>query len=269
MLFDLRGRGRRRTVQAIYVGLALLMGVGAVGFGVGGGFGGGGVLDALNNKNGSGSASFGAQIKQDKKLTREQPNNANAWASLVKDTLRQAGTGENYDSVNGGFTTKAGGLLTQAQQGWERYLKLNPHHPSADLASEMFQVLSGPGGLNQPIAGIRALQIVIASRPPSAALYANLAQLSFQAHNIRQGDLAMKKAIRLSPSSQRSLVENQLTQIKRQLTQTTSPSATTGAAGGSSSQTPTAPAGGSTGGGATSSTTTQTTPPAAPVNKKK
>ena len=26
MLFDLRGRGRRRTVQAIYLSLALLMG---------------------------------------------------------------------------------------------------------------------------------------------------------------------------------------------------------------------------------------------------
>ncbi len=42
MLFDLRGRGRRRTVRVIYTGLALLMGVGLVGFGIGGGFGGGG-----------------------------------------------------------------------------------------------------------------------------------------------------------------------------------------------------------------------------------
>ena len=31
MLFDLRGRGRRRTVQVIYIGLALLFGVGFVG----------------------------------------------------------------------------------------------------------------------------------------------------------------------------------------------------------------------------------------------
>jgi len=35
MLFDLRGRGRRRTVQVIYGGLALLMGSGLVLFGVG------------------------------------------------------------------------------------------------------------------------------------------------------------------------------------------------------------------------------------------
>ena len=36
MLFDLRGRGRRRAVRVIYMGLALLFGVGFVGFGVGG-----------------------------------------------------------------------------------------------------------------------------------------------------------------------------------------------------------------------------------------
>ncbi len=52
MLFDLRGRGRRRTVRVIYVGLALLMGVGLVGFGVGGGFGGGGILNAASNSEG-------------------------------------------------------------------------------------------------------------------------------------------------------------------------------------------------------------------------
>ena len=46
MLFDLRGRGRRRTVRVIYIGLAVLIGLGLVGFGIGGGFGGGGILSA-------------------------------------------------------------------------------------------------------------------------------------------------------------------------------------------------------------------------------
>ena len=34
MLFDLRGRGRRRTVQVIYLSLAILMGGGLVLFGI-------------------------------------------------------------------------------------------------------------------------------------------------------------------------------------------------------------------------------------------
>ena len=37
MLFDLRGRGRRRTVQVIYIGLAILMVGGLLLFGIGGG----------------------------------------------------------------------------------------------------------------------------------------------------------------------------------------------------------------------------------------
>ena len=54
MLFDLRGRHRRRAVKIIYVGLALLLGVGLIGFGIGGGFGGGGLLNAASENEGSG-----------------------------------------------------------------------------------------------------------------------------------------------------------------------------------------------------------------------
>ena len=47
MLFDLRGRGRRRTIQVIYLGLAVLMGGGLVLFG-----GAQGNLVALSAANG-------------------------------------------------------------------------------------------------------------------------------------------------------------------------------------------------------------------------
>jgi hypothetical protein len=46
MLFDLRGRGRRRTVQVIYLSLAILMGGGLVLFGIGGATSGG-LVDAI------------------------------------------------------------------------------------------------------------------------------------------------------------------------------------------------------------------------------
>ncbi len=75
MLFDLRGRGRRRTVRVIYGGLALLIGAGLVFFGVGAGVGGGGLLNSLTGSEGAGSASFAAQIAKYKKLTGKQPNN--------------------------------------------------------------------------------------------------------------------------------------------------------------------------------------------------
>ena len=48
MLFDLRGRGRRRTVQVIYLSLALLMGGGLVLFGIGSDQSGG-LVDAFSD----------------------------------------------------------------------------------------------------------------------------------------------------------------------------------------------------------------------------
>src|SRR6266576_2356747 len=95
MLFDLRGRGRRRTVRVIYIGLALLIGLGLIGFGIGGGFGGGGLLTAASNNEGAGSASFASQIKKYRKLTQQQPSNLAAWEGLTKALLHEAGS-EQY-----------------------------------------------------------------------------------------------------------------------------------------------------------------------------
>ena len=63
MLFDLRGRGRRRTVKTIYVGLALLMGGGLVLFGIGG-HTSGGLFDAFSGGGGGGGERPGHQADQ-------------------------------------------------------------------------------------------------------------------------------------------------------------------------------------------------------------
>ena len=90
MLFDLRGRGRRRTVQVVYLGLALLFLLGFVGFGVGVGGGGGGIFNALTENNGSNSASFAAKVAAAQKRIKQHPTEAAAWAALVEAQLHQA-----------------------------------------------------------------------------------------------------------------------------------------------------------------------------------
>jgi len=125
MLFDLRGRGRRRAVRIIYTGLALLIGLGLVGFGIGGGFGGGGLLNAASNNEGSSSASFASQIKHYQKLTRAQPSNVAAWEGLTKAILHEAG-GSAYVSESGEVSSKGKELLRQAAQAWAGYIALNP-----------------------------------------------------------------------------------------------------------------------------------------------
>jgi hypothetical protein len=250
MLFDLRGRGRRRTVRIIYTGLAVIMGVGLVGFGVGGGFGGGGLLNAANNNEGSGHASFSSQIKTYQKLTRTQPTNAAAWEKLTVARLHEAG-GEAYIS-NGALTPKGRELFSQTAQSWNKYLALNPPHPSPGVAQEMVRVFSREG-LNEPAEAVRVMQIVVAARPTSAALFAALSQYAYEAHNTRVGDLAAQKAISLAPAAQRAQVRNQLTQAK-------TASAAEASKGAGASATPST--------GVTTSTTTSSTVPAVPPAKK-
>jgi len=108
MLFDLRGRGRRRAVRLIYTGLALLMGVGLIGFGIGGGFGGGGILNAASNEGAGGGPSVGDKVKKYQAIIKREPNNVAAWEKLTEARLLEAG-GEAYLTA-GGLTSS---LLTR------------------------------------------------------------------------------------------------------------------------------------------------------------
>jgi len=209
MLFDLRGRGRRNTVRVIYIGLAALIGLGLVGFGVGGGFGGGGILSAAsNNETGGSSASFASQIAKYKKLTKEQPTNAAAWEGLTKALLHEAGGGESTT-----ITARQKELYRQASEAWGSYLAINPTKPNPELAQLLARVYSEEG-LNEPAKAVQVLQIVVASRPTSAALYASLAEYAYKAHNTRIGDLAAEKATSLAPPAERARVKKELAELK-------------------------------------------------------
>ena len=213
MLFDLRGRGRRRTVQVIYIGLALLIGIGLVGFGIGGGFGSGGLLNAANNNEGSGGAGFAGQIKKYQKLVARQPSNAAAWEKLIDAQLHQAGN-EAYVTRAGEVTSKGRALYSEVAQSWNRYLALTPPTPNAELAQRMVAVF-GEEGLKQPSAAVQVLQIAVAARPTSKALYAQLAVYAYRSHNVRVGDLAAAKAIALAPTSEQARLKTELAAIKK------------------------------------------------------
>jgi hypothetical protein len=211
MLFDLRGRGRRRTVRVIYGGLALLIGAGLVFFGVGAGVGGGGLLNSLTGSEGSSSASFANQIKKYQKLTKQQPNSVYGWEQLTLAQLHEAG-GEAY-FVNGKLTSRGKELFAQTAQSWSSYIALNPPKTNVEVAQEMVRVF-GEEGLNEPSEAVKVLQIVTAARPESAALYASLAEYAYKAHNTRIGDLASAKAVALAPAAQRKQLQTQLAEIK-------------------------------------------------------
>jgi len=212
MLFDLRGRGRRNTVRVIYIGLAVLIGVGLVGFGVGGGFGGGGILNSSGTNEGSGGASFASKIEKYEKVTKKEPNNVSAWENLAKNLLHEAGNEGNLTST-GKLTAKGRELYRRASQAWLSYLALNPHPPNAELAQLVYRIY-GEEGLNEASKAVQALNIVVAKRE-SASYYAQLAEFAYKAGNTGLGDLAAAKAVKLAPSSERVRLQNELAEVKK------------------------------------------------------
>lgn len=226
MLFDLRGRGRRRTVQAIYLGLAILMGGGLVLFGIGSDQQGG-LFDAFSSDSGGGSAteSLDKQIDSALAKTRANPKDAEAWAALAIARFRRAGLdGQLQD---GTYTDDGKRRLQLAANAWERHLALEPKKIDVRAANLMVQAY-GATGLNQLDKAVRAKQIVTeAERPPSSNLYAQLAVLAYQAGDDRTGDLAGQRAVDLAPSGERKALEAQLDVLKKQAASDRAQQATT------------------------------------------
>jgi tetratricopeptide (TPR) repeat protein len=228
MLFDLRGRGRRRTVQVIYLGLAVLMGGGLIFFGIGGGTNGG-LLDAING-NGSGSGTSVDALYKKRLDTLNQrvqvnPQDQAALVSLTQLHFQNAGTGDNFNQTQQAYTNKGLTELHSASDAWQRYLALNPSKPNTDAATVMATAY-GPGGLKQYDKAVQALEIVIADRKPSAALYAQLAILAAGAKQDRKSQLSEEKAIALAPKAQRKQLKSDIDLQKSQLTATQAPQTT-------------------------------------------
>ncbi len=196
MLFDLRARGRRRTIQVIYLGLAILMGGGLVLFGIGGEVQGG-LFDAFKEDSEGGDVSEQLQERLDaiEQRVAQNPQDAAALAELARARYQAA----EIDQATGAFTEEGLVQLRRAEQAWDRYLALDPPEPDADVAAVMAQAL-GPDGLGELEKAVNALQIVAQERP-TAPIYAQLAALAYQAGNDRAANLAREKALELADSS--------------------------------------------------------------------
>src|SRR3954467_5702743 len=88
MLFDLRSRGRRRTVKVVYITLAFLMGGGLVLFGIGGGGAlSGGLVDAITSSHGGGGSGTARLVSAEQRATAAAPANpkdAALWAAVAR-----------------------------------------------------------------------------------------------------------------------------------------------------------------------------------------
>ncbi len=212
MLFDLRGRGRRRTVQVIYLSLAILMGGGLVLFGIGGATSGG-LVDAIQGNSGSVDASdvFEKRVDALEKRVQANPRDAAAWNELASVRFSVASGGSNYDQAQRVYTEAGKAELRRANAAWQRYLALKPSEPDADTAGKMVQAL-GDQGLRQYPEAVKAMEIVLDDRPATYQLYAQLAVLAHGAKQERKATLSTDKAVELAPKAQRKAVREAIKQ---------------------------------------------------------
>ena len=219
MLFDLRARGRRRTVQGIYLTLAVLMGGGLVLFGIGGATSGG-LIDAIQGNSGggsSGSDTFQKRVNALEKQTTANPNDARAWAQLAGLRFQLATTGANYDQTTGQYTAKGKTELRAASDAWQRHLKLSPEKPDTTVANQMVQAY-GLAGLRNYAEAVKALEFVIDASPNATyQQYAQLAVLAHGAKQDRKATLSADKAVQLAPKAQRKTLRDQIKAAQQQL----------------------------------------------------
>ena len=215
MLFDLRGKGRRRVLKVIYVALAFLMGGGLVLFGIGGETSGG-LVDAITGAPSSdtGEERYKEQAADALARTKRNPQDAQAWADLTRARIQVATSGDRYDSNTDAYTDEGKQRLRLAVSSWEKYLALDDPDTEArsSLASRMVRAFVALGDLTQ---AARAQEIIAEDRK-SVGAYSSLAVLSYQAGQTRKGDLAAARAIELAPKDEREALRGRLDSAKTQ-----------------------------------------------------
>lgn len=213
MLFDLRSRGRRRTVQGVYLGLAILIGGGLVLFGVGTGSGGGGLLNGLTNSGSSnGSQVVNQQEKNALKAVKASPNSPSAWAQLVQARYTTAGEGSDYNSTTNTFTAAGKRELNLTLQDWQHYLQLtkSPNPNLAVLAAHAY------GSINDYAGEASAWQVETLVQPSGITGFECLAASAYAAHQTDKGDLALDKALSMAPKAQQATIKTDVSEAKTQ-----------------------------------------------------
>lgn len=233
MLFDLRGRGRRRTIKIVYITLALLMGGGLVLFGIGGDVQGG-LFDAFSQNSGSENDAIENQVEDAEKRVQANRSDPAAWAALAQAKFQLAGVSDGYDETQGTFSGDARAVAIDATRAWEQHLKLAGNKPNAEVAGILTRAFIA---LDQPEKAVRTQEIVIDSQEnPGFGDYSALAQYAYLAGQTRKGDLASQTALDDAkeeglPKDRRDELKASLDAVKQQAAQQAIQEAQGGAGG--------------------------------------
>jgi len=226
MLFDLSGK-RKRFIQVIYVFLALLMGVGLVGLGIGGDANGG-IFNALGI-GGDGSTDsdpeFDRQIERAEEDLASDPKDEKALLLLARTHFLKAQTQLEVDEQgNQAITAESETSYAEAIDAWERYLETKPEKPDDSVAGLILQAYGYtislddvPSELETSVDGAYEASRIIAEARPSFGTYLTLAQTAHFAGETKAAEEAEKNALKeaADPSAE-SQVKQQVAVSKQQ-----------------------------------------------------
>lgn len=224
MLFDLQGK-RKRVIQVIYTFLALLLGIGLVGLGIGGSANGG-IFDALGlgGSGSSGDSQFSSEIDDANAKLETDPNNAAALLSLARYSYLSGQQSLEVDEAgNQTLSDESLSKFEDSTTAWEQYLEANKGKPDDSVAGLVLQAYSSLAfSQSDPVlvsrtldGGLVAAQIVAEARPsPNAWL--QVADFAYLSGDTKAGDEAARQALKSANEADREAVQAQLDQVKKQ-----------------------------------------------------
>jgi tetratricopeptide (TPR) repeat protein len=210
MLFDLKGK-RKRLVQVVYLGLAILFGGGLVLFGVGGNVSGG-LIDAFKGTGSANTSVFSDLVERAERRAAANPREPEVWLDVARAQFNLASSPEGSSAETGQLTDRGQQAIVEVAQAWERYLRLKPKKADAGVAS--FAALAY-GALQDYDKAVETQELAVESRP-SANAYFQLADFAYRAGQVGTGDRAAKEAVRRTPSDQRNTVRSLIKDTKKQ-----------------------------------------------------
>ena len=240
MLFDLRSPRRRRVVQVVFGGLAVLFAVSFVFFGIGSDVQGG-FADIFTSGGGGGDTGQEDAIEDAENALEENPNDAQALGELVQAHYQAGNSSLELDEETQQtvFTSEAEEEYTKAADAWDRYVKATKGQVNSSVALAAVQnfgaLASGQlgaaaGGSGQDAldsaddslanwkAAAEAQQLVV-DKEGDAESYRRLAEYHFFAGDSEQGQAAARQAIAAAKGDEAKELEKALDATEKQAQQ--------------------------------------------------
>jgi hypothetical protein len=225
VLFDLKSGKRRRVVQVVFGGLALLFAVGFVGFGIGGETGGG-IADLLGDDSGNDvSSQYDAQIEEAEKKLAAQPKDPKALTDLARYRYLSGQENLSFDEETGTatLTEEARSEWNAALDAWEQLLKTNPKDVDPQVGGQMICAYLPPLPICQVLApaddldleGAAQTQRILAEEDEGPGGYTQLAAFLYFDGDVKGGDEAAAQALDRAEPNQRERLEKELDKLKQ------------------------------------------------------